>query len=72
MSPNKVAAQIAHAVACLGHEEGCTIIVLEVSDRKFYELTELHDCYIQVDAGFTEVEAGTATAAAWYENEKEN
>jgi peptidyl-tRNA hydrolase len=25
----------------------------------------MHDCYIQRDKGLTEVESGTATAAAW-------
>jgi peptidyl-tRNA hydrolase len=68
MSEGKVAAQVAHAVKNLGtsHVE-CDIIVLKVSDKKFEELTKEHDCYIQHDLGKTEVDKGTATAAAWFE-----
>tara|TARA_R110000868_G_scaffold373906_1_gene638238 strand:+ start:62 stop:313 length:252 start_codon:yes stop_codon:yes gene_type:complete len=67
MSPEKMAAQIAHAVKNLGiTPTDSDIIVLGVSKKKFGELTEEHtDCYVQVDKGLTEVEAGTATAAAW-------
>jgi peptidyl-tRNA hydrolase len=28
----------------------------------------MHYCYIQRDKGLTEVESGTATAAAWIDN----
>lgn len=68
MSEGKVAAQVAHAVKNLGWSPAdCTIVVLKVSDKKFGELTQREDCYVQVDMGFTEVEEGTATAAAWVE-----
>ena len=63
---SKVAAQIAHAVKNLGTTPtDCDIIVLGVSTTKFNELTAQHECYIQKDKGLTEVESGTATAAAW-------
>ena len=68
MSEAKVASQIAHAVKNLGETPlDSTIIVLKVSDKKFNEMVESNDCYIQVDLGYTEVEKGTATAAAWIE-----
>lgn len=66
MSEGKVAAQVAHAVKNLGVTPvDCDIIVLGVSANKFNELTSVHECYIQKDKGLTEVESGTATAAAW-------
>ena len=68
MSEGKVAAQVAHAVKNLGETpQDCTIVVLKVSDKKFNELIEENDCYVQIDLGFTEVELGTPTAAAWIE-----
>jgi peptidyl-tRNA hydrolase len=68
MTEGKLAAQIAHAVKNLGETpKDCDIVVLKVSDKKFDELTSQNDCYIQVDKGLTEVEAGTKTAAAWIE-----
>lgn len=66
MSEGKIAAQVAHAVKNLGPSPSdCTIVVLGVSAAKFKELTEQHECYIQVDMGLTEVANGTPTAAAW-------
>ncbi len=67
MSPEKMASQIAHAVKNLGlTPTDSDIIVLGVSTKKFNELiVENKGCYVQVDKGLTEVEAGTATAAAW-------
>lgn len=66
MSEGKVAAQVAHAVKNLGITPAdCDIIVLGVSTTKFNELIAQHECYIQRDKGLTEVESGTATAAAW-------
>lgn len=67
MPEGKVAAQIAHAVKNLGiTPTDSDIIVLRVSDKKFDELVAEHpDCYVQVDKGLTVVEKGTATAAAW-------
>jgi hypothetical protein len=54
-----------HAVKNLGiSPTDCDIVVLGVSTTKFNTLTSMHDCYIQRDKGLTEVESGTATAAA--------
>lgn len=71
MSEGKVAAQVAHAVKNLGYTSpDCDIVVLKVSDKKFNELTEQFKdtCYIHHDKGLTEVEEGTATAAAWIDS----
>jgi peptidyl-tRNA hydrolase len=70
MTEGKVAAQVAHAVKNLGlTPEDSDIIVLKVSDKKFFEMIE--DNYdgicVQHDKGLTEVEINTATAAAWIE-----
>jgi peptidyl-tRNA hydrolase len=68
MSEGKVAAQVAHAVKNLGVTPvNSDIIVLRVSDKKFGELTDEKDCFIQIDKGLTEIESNTATAAAWIE-----
>lgn len=79
MSEGKIAAQVAHAILgllyqCMILSKPEKIIVLHVSDKKFNALTQQHtgylpskSCYIQVDKGFTEVEMGTKTAAAWIE-----
>jgi peptidyl-tRNA hydrolase len=69
MSEGKVAAQVSHAVKNLGDTpQDCSIVVLKVSDKKFFESVEANECYVQVDMGLTEVESGTPTAAAWIEN----
>lgn len=66
MSPAKLAAQVAHAVIGLGVLDPlCTIIVLQASDKRFFEEVERNDCYVQYDAGLTEVKAGSPTTAAW-------
>lgn len=71
MSEGKVAAQVAHAVKNLGITPvDCDIVVLGVSRKKFDELIVDRDCYVQVDKGLTEVDAGTPTAAAWIESRK--
>lgn len=68
MSVGKIAAQITHAVIGLGITDPlCTIVVLGVSDKKFSELTEVHECYVHSDYGFTEVKEGEKTSAAWIE-----
>ena len=71
MPEGKVASQIAHAVKNLGPTPvDSDIIVLRVSNKKFDELVEENpDCYVQVDKGLTVVEEGTATAAAWIEQD---
>lgn len=69
MSEGKIAAQVAHAVKNLGMTPiDCDIIVLGVSRKKFNELVNEKDCYIQTDKGLTEVKEGTQTAAAWIES----
>ncbi len=65
MSPEKLAAQIAHVVIGLGiYDLLCTIIVLGISDKKFTEYMEDHkeDGFVHSDLGYTEVDAGTITA----------
>jgi len=69
MSVGKIAAQVAHAVIGLGITDPlCTIVVLGVSDKKFFEITtEKENVYIQNDFGYTEVKEGECTGAAWVE-----
>lgn len=66
MSESKVAAQVAHAVVGLGvADPACTIIVLPVSDNKFFETVGERYCFVQQDYGYAEVAEGTQTAASW-------
>jgi len=69
MSVGKIAAQVAHAVIGLGITDPlCTIVVLGVSDKKFFEITtEKENVYIHNDFGYTEVKEGEFTCAAWVE-----
>lgn len=69
MSEGKIASQCCHAVLGLNHDYSQIkkVVALGVSLNKFKELTEENTCYIQVDSGFTEVDSGTQTAAAWLE-----
>lgn len=63
MTSGKLAAQVAHCVSriALRHKiEPYKIVVLEASDKKFEELKSIA-AHVQVDLGFTEVEAGTET-----------
>lgn len=85
MSEGKLAAQVAHAVKNLAISRGasfdsstkwfnCDIVVLGVSDKKFYEqerdLVLADESFeIQIDKGLTEIPAGTDTTIAWIENE---
>ncbi len=69
MSEGKMAAQCCHAVRMLGPlPDDVDIIVLKVSDKKFFELVEVNEAFVQTDKGLTEVEEGTSTAAGWIEN----
>lgn len=69
MPEGKVASQIAHAVKNLGLTPlDSDIIVLSVSDKKFFELIEENKgCFVQKDKGLTIVAPNTETAAAWIE-----
>jgi len=68
MTHNKIAAQAVHAVIGLGVKDAmCTVIVLGVSDAKFFEEFDNHDCYVHEDLGYTEVLAGTKTCLAYFE-----
>ena len=73
MSPGKLSAQTGHAVLGLQPVDNYTaIIVLEASDKKFFEkIEELKQNKIRhhvvTDAGLTEVESGTNTCLAFIE-----
>lgn len=70
MSEQKVASQVSHAVMGLKHNDPLiAIVVLKVSDKKFFEEIQNHKCFVQKDFGYTEVDEGTITAAAWFEKE---
>lgn len=73
MTPGKLAAQTGHAVLGLQPVYNyAAIVVLEASDKKFFEKVEelkqngiRH--HVVTDAGFTEVEPGTNTCLAFIE-----
>lgn len=73
MSDGKLAAQCSHAVAGLvasvGYTMNTTIVILEAREKKFFEIWDSieKNKYMQVDLGFTEVEAGAKTAFAYVE-----
>ena len=77
MSVGKIASQAAHTIIGLSYlqilDTAATIVVLGVSDKKFDELVineaikNNSKSFIHFDNGYTEVEPGTATAAAWIE-----
>ena len=73
MSPEKLAAQVAHAVARLELPKPPSIVrVLMASKKKFYEIANSLDdqfvtYYIQKDLGLTEVPSGTETVLAYLE-----
>lgn len=67
MSPGKIAAQAVHAATGIKHHDYMmSVVVLGVSDKKFNETVEEEKCFVVHDAGYTEVEPGTATCAAYY------
>lgn len=74
MTPGKLAAQTGHAVLGLQPVDNYTaIVVLEASDKKFFEkVEELKGTntkhHIVTDAGRTEVEPGTNTCLAFIES----
>jgi PTH2 family peptidyl-tRNA hydrolase len=72
MSPGKLAAQTGHAVLGLQPIVDTSIIVLEASDKKFFEKvkalkTDGEEHHVVRDAGRTEVEPGTETCVAFLE-----
>jgi peptidyl-tRNA hydrolase, PTH2 family len=81
MSDGKLAAQCVHAALGLyklAPERHHSCIVLQVSDKKFEEAIvalsqRLPDLsapfYVVTDAGYTEVESGTQTSLALYEED---
>lgn len=72
MSPGKLAAQTGHAVLGLQPIEHHSIVVLEASDKKFFEILEDLKIrgakyHVVTDAGYTEVAPGTNTCLAFVE-----
>lgn len=67
MSPGKLAAQACHAALKMRPITYSSVIVLGYNDRKFWELVEAKKATTVQDAGRTEVEPGTVTVAAFYE-----
>ncbi|MGR3218952.1 MAG: peptidyl-tRNA hydrolase [Candidatus Anammoxibacter sp.] len=76
MSTDKVASQVAHAVLGLEHYVRArvmepredTIIVLGVSDKKFWEKCDTcNGSYVHKDKGYTEVPKGESTAIAFWD-----
>ena len=78
MSPQKLAAQVAHVAKELGRKrpdsipQEDSIIVLTASDHRFDEIKQSISgsefvCWLQVDNGLTEVPAGTETCFGYIE-----
>ena len=78
MSPQKLAAQVAHVAKELGRKrpdsipQEDSIVVLTASDNKFNEIKRsISDsnivCWLQIDNGLTEVPAGTETCFGYIE-----
>lgn len=68
MSAPKLAAQVGHVVANLSiNQKPERIVVLQASDAQFEALKQTPRCYVQVDMGLTEVEAGIETVVGWWE-----
>lgn len=75
MTENKTGAQCAHAALGLYAKDAQKhhkCVVLDASDKKFEEAKEKHpEAYVVHDAGYTEVEAGSETVMAWWEDDDE-
>jgi peptidyl-tRNA hydrolase len=75
MSANKIGGQCGHAAIGLykkDPQEHHKCIVLDASDKKFEEAKAAckpSEYYIVVDAGYTEVPAGSETVMAWWEED---
>ena len=77
LSEGKLSAQVAHAVSGLlnttntSYDNQSRIVVLGLRQTQFNALFNKLDCpkYQQVDLGLTEIEQGTATAFAYFEEE---
>lgn len=69
MSSGKIAAQSVHAAIGLGCVDPMiSVVVLAMSDTKYYEMvSSKNKIYRVYDAGHTEVDPGTETCAAFYE-----
>ena len=69
MSPGKLAAQCVHAALGL-NDTSCmmSVVVLGVSDKKFDENIDTAE-YIVLDAGYTEIAAGTETCLSYLEDD---
>jgi peptidyl-tRNA hydrolase len=71
MTPNKTAAQCVHAALGLYRQnplECRACVVLDASDKQFRDAeAQYPNCYVVVDAGWTEVNPGTKTCLAFYE-----
>jgi peptidyl-tRNA hydrolase len=69
MSPGKLAAQCVHAARRITIPEGIrAVVVLGVSNTKFNEAKSKALTVVK-DAGYTEVEPGTETVLAFFEED---
>lgn len=72
MSKGKLAAQAVHAALMLPSAHPLmSVVVLEVSDKKFYEFKAFGalETFVVKDAGYTEVVPGTETVLSFLEDD---